>query len=223
MAIRPQFDYAGADATMLEHYIDADNGIRLKWSNSSAKWILEKEDATTTTTITPGTVSTHASNDLIILAASQGPAGMELYVNGVSIGSSETSAAKSGITGSSGTLYLGDQGASARPNCKYMRLMIFPFQLSDDEIRRYSLNIEEQRPANVQKSTSATIATNARVVLDFENHQATLYAADGAASNDTGNWDTNGWPLLHPNQTCLYIPSGKTINDVNTRHRNRYL
>jgi len=218
--INPAFDVTGGDQVLFEYYIDANNKIYLWWDDSDDDWALTKAIGGSPVTLNTSTASTHSAGDYIRLAFSYGGDGMKIYVDG---GTATSNATTTGITGTSGTIYLGDQAASLRPACKYNQIAMLPFQLDDDTVRRYMMTPELVRPHSVNKARSASLNANERVVLDFETGTATHINTSLTQTNDIGNWDTNGWPLVRAPKTCFYLPSGESASSIKINYRKRYL
>jgi len=156
------------------------------------------------------------------LAVSFGPDGMKFYKDGVL---KTSNAVTTGISGTSGTLYLGDQGATYRPDAKFELLAAAPFQYSNDDVTRLSFAPEQMPGTSVKKSYTGTISANTRVVVDFEKGTAiSVNPSTLVHSNVLANFtDSEGLPILSPPKSCLYIPSGETIGGVKTAFRKRYL
>ena len=219
--VRPQFGITAADQVLFEFYIDGSNKIYIGWDNSDDDWVFTKTIGGAAVTLNTTTASTHTSDDVIALAFSYGGDNMKIYVDGGAVSSNSTS---TGITGASGTVYLGDQAAGSRPACEYDQVAMIPFQLDDDTVRRYMGTPELVRPYSVNKVRSGTIAANDRAVLDFEKGTAT-HVDDSALAhtNDLANWDTNGWPLIRPPKTCFYLPSGESASSILINYKKRYV
>jgi len=221
--VRPQFGYdVATDTWLLEYWVDANNGWRLYYDATNDVWKFEVERATAVTTSGgSGTAQTFTSGTYMCLAASFNGDGVKVYKDGTLL---DTDATTGAITGTSGTLYLGNQAADKRPLCQYEQMAILPFQLSDEQVKRISQNPQAFEPFCVKKSKSDNIAANDRIVLDFGKGTATAVAnADLAHTNDLAQWDANGWPMLRPPMMCYYIPSGESIGRVQIAYRKRYL
>ena len=217
---RPAFDYTAGDQVILEHYIDANNYTRLFWDNSDVKFGLLKVIGGSGTTLLMDSASAHGSDDYKTLAVSFGADGMKIYIDGVL---SNSNATTTGVTGSSGTLYFGDQGATLRPSFKYDYVFGYPFQHDNDDVIRIMTNPDAVKPYNTKKSKSTNISANAHVVLDFEKRTVKAYASNGTQTNDRANWDTGRFPILRPPKMCFHVPSGETINGIKVLYRKAYL
>ena len=110
--VRPQFGITGGDQVLYEFYIDANNKVYLWWDDSDDDFVFTKVNAGSPVTLNTTTASTHASDDVITLAFSWGGDNMKIYQDG---GAASENATTDGITGASGTVYLGDQAAASRP------------------------------------------------------------------------------------------------------------
>ena len=222
MVVRPQFANTIAGNTFLfEWYIDADNGVRLWFQASTDTWNFTRERATATPAATSA-AQTFSSDTRMVLAASWGPDGIKVYIAGAQSGSTE--ATLTGVVGSSGTVYLGDQAAAARPDCKYEVLGFWPFQLSDADVRRYSLNPDLWRAHNVKFSKTGNIDASARVILDFDKGTITDLATGLTQTNGMSGWTNPQMGVaLRPNQTCLHVPSGESIAGMKVSYWKRYL
>lgn len=218
--INPGFGFTGADQTVFEYYIDANNGIKIWWDQSNTNWSYTKTIGGAAVTLEAATNSTHTADSFVTLAVSYGSGNMSIYADGGAVTENGTT---TGITGTSGTVYLGDQAAAARPTCKYNQIAMLPFQLDDDTVRRYMSTPELVRPHIVRKVSTANLSANERVVLDFEKGTATKVATSLAQTNDLGNWDTNGWPMIRSGKTCFYLPSGESASSIKVNYRKRYL
>ena len=210
---------AGGDQTLLEYWINADNGWRIEFQTSGNTFFFERERATASVNVSSA-AQTFASGDAVTLAASMGPAGMKFYKDG---GTPTTAVTTTGIVGSTGTLYLGDYAASQRPDWKYDYLYVFPYQLTDEEVRRYSLNPQLVKSANVIKSKTGNLSANERSILDTEFATIDKLTTAVVKTNDFSNWDGNGNPWLHPKQSCFYVPSTETIGGVKVAYHKWYL
>ena len=214
---RPEFAYTAANQTLFHLYTDTNNSHEIKWVQSGAVWQYTKKGGGTTSL--NSAASSHALGEYTTIAASFGPDGMKLYINGAT----PTSNATATGGGSSATLYLGDQADAARPGCKFSQVAVLPFQLDDDTVRRYMATPELVRPHSVNKARSASLSANERAVLDFEKGTATHINTSLTQTNDVGNWDTNGWPLVRAPKTCFYLPSGESASSIKINYRKRYL
>lgn len=218
--VNPAFDVTGGDQVLYEYYIDANNKAYIWWDDSEDDWVFTKAIGGTPVSLNTSTQSTHSAGDYITLCASYGGDGMKIYQNG---GAATSNATTTGVTGSSGTVYLGDQAASLRPACKYNQVAMLPFQLDDDTARRYMNNPGLVFPYSVNKARSEDISANERVVVDFDLGTATHINTSLTQTNDLGNWDTNGFPLIRPPKTCFYLPSGESASSIKINYRKRYL
>jgi len=224
LVIRPQFAAtAGTTPYLFEWYIDANNTIQIAYFTPTDKFIFSKVNAGSSDAVGSGaSAETFASDTYMVLAISWGTDGMKIYKDGTLLDSDDT--VTDGVTGSSGTVYLGHEPATNDPDCKYDFVFMMPFQLANDDVARISLNPTEYGAYSTLKSKTGNIDANDRVIMDFENMTVELLEADlSAKSNDIGDWDGNGFPILRPPQMCLYIPSGKTIGGVKVAYRKRYL
>ena len=218
--VKPAFDTTASDQHLFEYYIDANNTISLHWSTSTNVWRFTKEIGGAAGAL-DSAASTHAVNDEIVIAFSYGGDAMKVYVDG---GAAQSNSTTTGITGSSGTVYLGDQAASARPSCKYNLAAVMPMQLDDDTVRRFMGNPDFIRPYSVNKARSASIDADDRVILNFEKGTAThVDNAALAQTNDLNNWDSNGFPLIRAPKTCFYLPSGESASSIKINYRKRYV
>ena len=210
---------SGGDQTLLEYWVDASNGWRFRFETASDILIFEKEigaaaaDARETT-------QTWALDAEIAIAGSFGADGIKLYVDGLL---KDTDVAVTGITGTVGTLDLGDTAEVARPTWNYDYMFIFPFQLSDDDVRRFSLNPTLVKPANTLKSKTGSLGASVRSIIDTDVGTIDNLATDLTRTNDMGDWDGNGNPQLHPTQSCFVVPAGESIGGVKVAYRKMYL
>ena len=218
--INPAFAYTGSNQVIYEYYIDASNKVYLWWDGVADDWAVTKSIGGVGVTLNTATQSTHAAGASISLAFSYGGDGMKIYVDS---GAPTENATTTGITGTTGTAYLGDQGAIARPACKYNQIAMLPFQLDDDTVRRYMATPGLVYPHSVNKARSASLLLNERAVLDFEKGTATFINTSLTQTNDLGNWDTNAWPLIRSGKTCFYLPSGQAASSIKINYRKRYL
>ncbi|OFX02856.1 MAG: hypothetical protein A3E78_02825 [Alphaproteobacteria bacterium RIFCSPHIGHO2_12_FULL_63_12] len=222
MVVRPQFAYDVAGNQFLaEWFVDEDNGVYLWYQASSDKFFFTRDRATVgVVTGATAAVQTFATDTRMVLAGSWGPNDVRLYKDGTLL---DSDTGTTGVVGSSGTLYLGDQDAVAQPACKYDVLGFFPFQLSDADVRRYSLNPDLMRAHNVKFSKTGNLAANVREVLDFEKGTITQVSTTLVQTNGLSDWNKVGFPLLRPNQTCLHVPTGESIGGMKVAYWKRYL
>lgn len=218
--INPAFDVTGSDQIIFEYYIDANNRAYVWWDDSEDDWVFTKSIGGTPVSLNTSTQSTHSAGDYITICASYGGDGMKIYVDG---GEATSNVTTTGVTGTSGTVYLGDQAASLRPACKYNMAAILPFQLDDDTARRYMNTPDLVFPYSVNKARSTDVSANERVVLDLDKGTATHINTSLTQTNDLGNWDTQGWPMIRPPKTCFYLPSGESASSIKINYRKRYL
>lgn len=218
--INPAFGITGVDTVIWQFYIDANNSIYLWWDDSDDDWVFTKAIGGVPVSLNTSAASAHASGDSIAIAFSYGPDGMKIYVNSAA---PTTNATVTGVTGTSGTVYLGDAGATLRPACKYNQMAMLPFQLDDDTMRRYMSSPEFVAPYIVNKARTASLIANERAIVDIE--KGTIIHVDTALAqtNDLGNWDTNGWPIIRPPKTCFYLPSPEAASSIKINYRKRYL
>jgi len=207
----------GVDAYVLMWEIDANNRAAIYFDEGTDKWTFLKRKAAADLTADTASTSTHAAGDYVTLAASCGPDGMKLYVNGALDG---TDADTGGVTGSSGTVRLGHQSAIGN-NCpfKHEYAAIFPFQMSDEEITKLMGNPQLIAPANLKKSKTGNLTDAQRSVIDTEKATITKVDTDLTQTNDIADWDNNGFMDLHPNKSCLYVPSGESIAGIDVAYR----
>ena len=219
LVVRPQFafDVVG-DKYLYQWYIDANNSVTLYYNATTDHFSFLKTIGGSSATIGSTPAETFATDTYMTLAFSWGAAGMKLYKDGAT---TDTGVVTTGITGSSGTVYLGQSASNAA--CKYDYAMIFPFQLSDTEVKRFCANPSEVRPFNTRKIKTNNLAANERSILDFENGTIEKLATDLTKTNDLGDWDTNGFPLLPPGQVCFHVPTGESIAGIKVSYRKRYL
>ena len=221
LVIRPQFAYdVAASDYLFEYYIDGSNSIIIYYDTTNDNFYFIKKIGAAAVTIGNVANESFTTDTYMVVAITWGADGMFIYKDGAQ---TDTTATVTGVTGSSGTVYLGHQAATGNPSCKYDYAAMFPFQLSADDILKFSQNPQLMRPYNVKKSKAGNIAANARSVLDFGKYSIDLLAAAGGVTNDLSDWDTNGFPMLRPNQMCFYVPTGESINGVKLAWRNRYL
>jgi len=102
-------------------------------------------------------------------------------------------------------------------------MFIFPFQLSDDDVRRFSLNPTLVKPANTLKSKTGSLGASVRSIIDTDVGTIDNLATDLTRTNDMGDWDGNGNPQLHPTQSCFVVPAGESIGGVKVAYRKMYL
>jgi hypothetical protein len=164
---------------------------------------------------------TFAADTKMIFALSFGAAGMKLYKDAVILDSDAT--VTDGVSITSASMYFGSGAGTNRAPYKYDFLYWFPFQLSDDDVKRFSLNPGLVRPHNIKKSKTGNLAANERSILNFENYNIEKLSTALSLTNDWGDWDANGMPLLRPNQMCFYVPSGESIGGIKVLYHKRYL
>jgi phage-related protein len=222
LVIRPQFAATVAsDQYLFEWYVDASNTVSIRFESTGDNFVLNKEIGGVPVEVGAGAdAETFAGDTYMVIAASWGPAGMEIYKDGVSLASNAT---VTGITGESGTAYLGDQAAAARPACKYDFAMMLPYQLGDEAVARMSAVPDEFAPANISKSKTGNLLTDELSLLDFEAQTIEKAATDMTLTNDIDDWDTNGFPVLQPPRMCFYVPTGEVIGTITVNYRKRYL
>jgi hypothetical protein len=153
-----------------------------------------------------------------VLAGSAGPDGIKLYLNGVLVASA--SATTTGVVGESGTMRLGHHSTAANnADFKHEYTALFPFQLSDEDVAKYSGNPELMAPANVVKSKTGNLAANERAVIHTDRHTITKIATDLTQTADISDWDNGGFVDLHPNKSCFYVPTSEVIAGVSVAYR----
>jgi len=222
LAVRPQFAYDTAAAEyLLDFVVDANNGFRLYYDNSTDKWAFAIEKAAATT-VTGGSASAEsfATDTYMVLVGTFGPLGLSIYKDGTRL--DREAGTTTGITGFSGAVTLGDSGGSFLPDCKYEYATVLPYQLDDDDVARLSAVPEDFRPVSVKKSKTGNLAANERSVLDFDAMTVIKLATDLTQTNDLSDWDTNGFPVLQPPKMTFHVPSGETVNGVKVQYRKRW-
>ena len=222
--VRPQFAYDTAANKYLIEWYDGDSSDKLTlwYEDADDKWLFTRTRASSGVTVGSGAsaAQSFASDDYMVLAFSWGADGMKIYKDGVLLDSNATT---TGPAESAGTLNLGDDGDAAIGPAKWIYLFGYPYQMSNDDVKRASLNPEDVTPYNVQMLRTSTLTANVRVVLDFEKGSANQHATTGARSNDISNWTHNGWPMLRPNHMCFYVPTSYAQTTVKLTYRKEYL
>ena len=224
--VRPQFAYnVGADKHIITHYIDASNQFAILYNSTSDKWQVRLVDSggTTTANDNPGsaTAESFATDTRVALAGSYGPAGVKVYVDGVLIDTDTGDT--NGHSGGSGTLYLGNQAGTLRAESKFIKLMAFPFQLSDENAKRYSLNPDLVEMHTQSFAKTGNLSANERSIIDTETGMIHKLATDLTKTNDLSDWNTPDMVQLRPSQCALMVPTGESIGGIKVAWRKRWL
>jgi hypothetical protein len=221
--IKPQFAYdVASDQVVFSFYAAADDYIELLYDASEDKWTARKNnDGGGDIEVAGSAQTSFASNDATVLAVSFGPDKMKIYEIGELITTHATETA--GITGTSGTVELGEHGDADDGVCGYDYIFGFPFQLSDDEVRRYSHNPKQVKAWSVVKSKTGNLAANERAILNFDKGTVEKLATNLTKTNDAADWDGNAYPWLSPQHTLLYVPSGAAAANIKIAYRKFYL
>ncbi len=226
LVVRPQFVHDAS--TNIEYFLDwwinADNGVRLTYNGGDDKFYLSRERTMATASAGgSGDAQTFNADDAMVLVGSWGPAGLKIHRDGVLLTSNV--GATTGVIGTSGELYLGDKAGVTRGDIKYEHVIMLPYQLTDEQVTYLSAVPEDFVPTAVTKSKTGNLAANERSVLNFGDMAIVKVstAAPPVKTNDLGNWDTKGFPVLTPPAMCFYIPASETIAGVKVRYRKRWL
>jgi hypothetical protein len=218
--VNPAFSFVGSDQVLFDYYIDASNYMQIWWDQSETKFAFTKVIGGAGVTLLTTDNSTHTAGQHVTLAVSYGAGNMTISQDYGAVNENSTT---TGVTGTSGTIYLGDQAAASRPACNYSQMAMLPYQLDDDTMRRFMATPGMVYPHVVNKSRSASLSANERAVLDFEKGTATHIDTSLTQTNDVGNWDTNSWPMIRSGKTCFYLPSGQSASSIRVNYRKRYL
>ena len=206
--------------SLLTWYIDANNQVHLYFDSADDKFKFYKKITSEVTLGAGGAAQTFATDAAMVVAASWGPDGMKVYRDGALLDSNATT---TGVTGTSGSLFLCDNSAAYRPDFDYEYVIVLPFQLTDEQVTHLSTVPEDWRPVHIKKSKAGNLGANERSVLNFGDMTAIKVIADLTTTNDLGDWDTRGWPPLQPPAMCFHCPASETIGGIKVRYRKRWL
>jgi hypothetical protein len=229
--VAPEWDSTAqtSDVTVLEHYADADNYIRLYWDASADVWVFRKR-ADSVDYEAASEPHTFVAGTRIVLGISYdstNAGGMKIFVDGTLSGMNGDTAV---LTCSPSTLTLHAGGGTMQPNAVFDTAAGWSRMLSADEMLKIATDPAAVSNLNMSVTYSGTLDSGDLLTLDSEAKTAVLFDISAGTRTNVIDAIDGTIPALVPgrrrtasDRTQTVIYSKTACTEMETRYVRRYL